>query len=127
MNERLAEQAIQSCVDVCPQFIEPTEVSGIVKVKPFVVDESFLIYACMGWEADVMEEPSYFSKGWKPQMFGVAVNTLVAEYFGEGSVVDLNEWVYRSQCCTNAVSVEAYHNHSFIDPDVLRKYIRTDL
>lgn len=124
MNDTLAEQTIGTCVSTFQEFVTPVS-NSTVKVLPFTVDKAWLAYVFMGWEVKVMKEPAVFVGHWHPADFGRAINTLVAEYFGEGLEVDLQQWVDATHRALDAVTTEGYQQHDKINADIIRQFIRT--
>lgn len=126
MNEKVAEECVDSCLNTFKEFVKGvgmTDEAGIMEVIFHEIDESFLYFAFIGFEIKAMGEAGKI-EGWKPCMFGRAINMLLAEYFGRGSRVTTLEWHRMTEKALEAITEDGYNNHSRITPEVMRAWIR---
>jgi hypothetical protein len=117
----------QQCLKALPltaiSVIEVMDDNEMIKVKSFnpckELEVKFAIMGLeikMGWETGVVE-------GWSPQYFGEVMNTLIAEYFGEGTVTSLKEWHQASKRLMEGFTEEAYQQYGIVDTTVLKNFL----
>jgi hypothetical protein len=118
------QSTLNMVIKTCSYFIEGVpEQLGMIKVKEYnSIDDTFLSNAFNGFEKNCFKKDTE-CQDWKPEYFGVAINYLIAEHFGKGTVCKTSDWLSMTEKAMDCLSDEEYNKNQAITKDIILSYL----
>jgi len=125
VDAELLERTLAKIPTAAAVFLEHVpNTKGVVRIKNYqLLAESLLVSCLNGFEYFCMGEVFEYTDTWAPEYFGLAMNYLIAEYFGKGTVCNVTDWLSATERAVSALTQEGYKKNQRITPDVVRSYL----